>query len=219
MNREECIAYLEDLKRRVAPAYYGNSKAKSGEKELEEAKHKYEGRLMCSIIGLGWYFWRIILGNATIIYTNRKGNTHLGGLGGVILFLGLIIIFLYLRNKRYIKPAEQKISEGYTAYWDCVRSQEYLAGKSGFPQKYYNYRDINKMLSYFKEGRADNMKEAFLLLEGQISRDYQKETIRLQKEAIEAANNAAAAADAAYAASMTAAYNADRVARNTERYR
>ena len=78
----------------------------------------------------------------------------------------------------------------------------------GFPRKFYNYRDINRLYYLIEEGRAHELKEAYNLLEQQ---QFNETQISMQNEMLNLQQDIASSSKISAVASTLTAYNTFRI--------
>lgn len=213
MNREEILNYLMTKRRLTAPATNAETELNNAKEHYEVASNKYIKALMW-LVGLTLLF-------AFLTYKEKDFRLYYHTKLGVLQFttftftliFGLVTTLIYFyRKNSIVQPAEQWLAESQEAYNIEVSKQAYIDGKKGFPAKFYNHHDCYRLYKLIEEHRADDLKEAFNLLESQHFNEamlsMQDEMLALQQDVAASARMAATSSAVAAAASVAAAANA-----------
>lgn len=126
-------------------------------------------------------------------------------MGGIALYL------TYRRKETKVKPALETVRIAQTILEEELNNPDYLKGKQGFPEKFYNYTSIHRLQKLITEGRVDELKEAFNLLEQQ---NFQETQIALQEEMHALQKDIAASSRATAIASTITAVSSVSIARS-----
>ncbi|WP_125573494.1 hypothetical protein [Levilactobacillus huananensis] len=171
MTKEEILKYLfakRDLTAGVQDARHDAYEAKQAfAAQTKSLKRQTIG----IVIGL-----MILLPFITGAATNIAGNV----LGVIAMFAcwgGMVYaIILYFKKKKLaaqiVEQANEKITQEMSA-------QSYIDGKADFPDKFYSFWTIDRLIHLVNENRATTLQEAFNVAENQ---DFQNDQLALQQE-------------------------------------
>lgn len=105
--------------------------------------------------------------------------------GVALLFFGIAGAIFYFKNQK-MNELRGESSALYSQLAKLQANPNYKAESEGFPKKFYNYHDVNRLYYLIEEGRALELREAFNLLENQQYKetqlDIQNEMRNLQKD-------------------------------------
>lgn len=183
-RKEEVLNYLykkQKLTTAVQDARYELSVAKNNFIELKKKYRKYFILMIISRLCVGL----LLLSNETLL-----------NLWGVVWLLALIaLIVLRVRDGKQAKLSIQSATQNL---YNEQNDNSYLAGMNDFPQKFYSYWTIDRLINLIKENRALTLQEAFNIAENQ---DFQNDQLALQQQ------NLAVAKSTNTMASISAAAN------------
>lgn len=165
MNREELLTYLMEKRQLVAPVAVAQENLYTKKAELVAAKKRMNSYAKLSF-GLSILFGLIGMGGSS------------SGLLGHLCFWGIFVL-LGIKHFVIVPAKQQEINEAQSIYNTEANNPDYINGAKGFPNKFYNYTDIYRLYSLIEEHRADDLKEAFNLLENQ---QYQETKVSIQEE-------------------------------------
>lgn len=208
MNKQEILNYLAEKKRITAPVAVAESNVNKAEQNYEKTTKKWKAGII--VLGVCFAFWFVglLIGHDTnLFYLDHNGSPQIGGLGGSLLFGALLAIVLYMKQNRYVKPADHKLAEALSALEQAKNNPDYQNGAKDFPAKFYNYYDIYHLWNFINEGRADSLKEAYNLLE---THQFQQDQMAIQEEIRRLQQDTATASTATAAASVVNAVNSFR---------
>ncbi|OUN33937.1 hypothetical protein [Lachnoclostridium sp. An76] len=209
MNKQEILNYLAEKKRITAPVAIAEDNANKAERNYEKATKKWKAGII--VLGVCFAFWFVcgllIVHDTNLFYLDRNGSPQIGGLGGSLLFGALLAIVLYMKQNRYVKPADHKLAEALSALEQAKSNPAYQNGAKDFPAKFYNYYDIYHLWNFINEGRADSLKEAYNLLE---THQFQQDQMAIQEEIRRLQQDTATASTVTAAASVVNAVNSFR---------
>ncbi|AND72608.1 MULTISPECIES: hypothetical protein [Enterococcus] len=183
-GKEKVLNYLykkQKLTAAVQDAKYDLSVTKNNFLEL---KRKYRNYFILMIIG------RLCVGLLLL------SNEILLNIWGVIWLLAVIV--LIVSRVRSGKQAKLGIQAATQNLYNEQNDNNYLAGMNDFPQKFYSYWIIDRLINLIKENRAITFQEAFNIAENQ---DFQNDQLALQQQ------NLAVAKSTNTMASISAAAN------------
>lgn len=209
MSKEEILGYLAEKKRLTLPVATAENNMRVAERNYEKARKKWKLGIGVLMVFLIIYILFFLSGDHDLFYFNEYDTFQAGGLGGIILFGGILLILLYIKKLRYTNPAEKKLTEAQSILKQEKSKPDYINGSKNFPAKFYNYSDLYCLWNIINEERAESLKEAYNLLETQQFRQdqmaIQEDIRRLQQETATASKvNAAASVVTAYSTTKTA---------------
>ncbi len=208
MNKQEILNYLAEKKRITAPVAAAESNVNKAEQNYEKTTKKWKaGIIVLGVCFAFWFVWLLIGHDTNLFYLDHNGSPQIGGLGGSLLFGALLAIVLYMKQNRYVKPADHKLAEALSALEQAKNNPDYQNGAKDFPAKFYNYYDIYHLWNFINEGRADSLKEAYNLLE---THQFQQDQMAIQEEIRRLQQDTATASTATAAASVVNAVNSFR---------
>lgn len=208
MNKQEILNYLAEKKRITAPVAVAESNVNKAEQNYEKTTKKWKaGIIVLGVCFAFWFVWLLIGHDTNLFYLDHNGSPQIGGLGGSLLFGALLAIVLYMKQNRYVKPADHKLAEALSALEQAKNNPDYQNGAKDFPAKFYNYYDIYHLWNFINEGRADSLKEAYNLLE---THQFQQDQMAIQEEIRRLQQDTATASTATAAASVVNAVNSFR---------
>lgn len=213
MNKKELLDYLSEKIRITAPVASAQENVNQAEWNYDKACRKYKwGIIITAVFAAAYLIFLVINENDTrLFYINEVGVLQAGGLGGILLFGGICIFLICWRQTRHIKPAEAWLDQANYILQQEINNPAYRAAAKNFPEKFYNYYDTCYLRNIINEERAENLKEAYNLLEMQKYQQNQieiQEDIRRMQQQIAASSQAAAkASKVTAAASVITAYN------------
>ena len=209
MNKQEILNYLAEKKRITAPVAIAEDNANKAERNYEKATKKWKAGII--VLGVCFAFWFIcgllIARDTNLFYLDHNGSPQIGGLGGSLLFGALLAVLLYMKQNRYVKPADHKLAEALSALEQAKNNPDYQNGAKDFPAKFYNYYDIYHLWNFINDGRADSLKEAYNLLE---THQFQQDQLAIQEEIRRLQQDTATASTVTAAASVVNAVNSFR---------
>lgn len=92
----------------------------------------------------------------------------------------------FFYHKSRVVPIKEELARAQEIYDYEINVPEYIQGKVGFPEKFYNYRDTYRLWKLVSEGRALTLQEAYNLLETQQFQETQQakqeEMLALQQD-------------------------------------
>lgn len=121
----------------------------------------------------------------------------------LVIMLFFVAVFYGLRVL-FAKPSKAAYEEAYSIFVRESNRPEYIAGKEGFPAKFYNYNDTYKLYFLIKEGRAFTLPEAYNLLEVQ---KFHNSHLQIQEQIRDYHQDIANSARVTAASSVATAYN------------
>lgn len=183
-GKEEVLNYLykkQELTAAVQDARYDLSVAKNNFIEL---KRKYRNYFILMIIV------RFCVG---LLLLSNKVLLDIWGAVWLIALIALIVL-----RVRVGKQAKLDIQVTTQNLYNEQNDNDYLTGMNDFPQKFYSYWTIDRLINLIKENRALTLQEAFNIAENQ---DFQNDQLALQQQ------NLAVARSTNTMASISAAAN------------
>lgn len=212
MNKEELLQFLEKKKVATAPVAIAEEYFRECDERADKAASKWM-KTIFAFAGLAviWLLMGIIGKNFHGIYFDHNGNIQLGGLGGTILWGSVAGALEYIKTKKYLNPAIEVFVEAKEKLQAAKRNPDYMNEAKDFPAKFYNYSDIYYLKKFISEGRADDLKEAYNLLE---THHFQQDQMAIQEEIRSLQKDALTAARANAAASAVTAYHTGRAAKS-----
>ncbi|WP_125545787.1 hypothetical protein [Levilactobacillus lindianensis] len=171
MTKEEILTYLfakRDLTAGVQDARHDAYEAK----QAFEAKTKSLKRQTIWIAVGGFFLTPIVVGMVAKILGD------IIGLIGIFAWWGALIyaVILYFQKK---KAAAQVVEQANEKVTQAMSEQAYIDGKADFPDKFYSFWTIDRLIHLINENRATSLQEAFNVAETQ---DFQNDQLSLQQE-------------------------------------
>ena len=207
MTREEMLNYLADKRRLTAPVADAWRELSRARTRVNSEKKGYRRWLVGSVIFWGylWIFTFVAL-YSILVGQPISEDEPLSFIYFMLFMLVLsIVIVRYIRHKRNkYRQAEKVLERAETVYSDEVNNPDYIAGKNGFPEKFYNYRDTYRLWKLISEGRALTLQEAYNLLETQ---QFQENQLSIQEEMKAMQADIASSSRVSAAANVATAYN------------
>lgn len=188
MDVTETLEYLLYKRRVVAPV----TVAEENVREKQEA---------VNIISQQWQKPMGIM--ALLVFVFFALQSH--GLAWIIVIC--LASMLFYRYKK-LESANVALSEAKILLEEEAANPEYQQEMVGFPRKFYNYRDINRLYYLIEEGRARELKEAYNLLEQQ---QFNETQISMQNEMLNLQQDIASSSKISAVASTLTAYNTFRI--------
>lgn len=196
MERQDILNTLTEKRRLTAPvaqALYDLNQAKA---KLDKANSKFSRTLMF----LGGF------GVLILLFSDNKFDS--------LTFLVPALGLFFLKQKKFVEPAQEQVKQAQAVYQQESNKPEYLAGQEGFPKKFYNYHDCVRLYKLIEEHRADDLKEAFNILENQQHNEnmmsIQEEMKLIQQDMAQSMATTATASTVAAVASTATAFNTRR---------
>ncbi len=210
MDKKEILDYLSEKKRLTAPVATAENHVKAAKQDYEKARKKWKWAINILVIFVILFIWYFLSGDRRLFFFNEHHTFQAGGLGGIILFGGILLFLLYVKNLRYINPAKSKLAEAQSILEQEKRKPDYRNGSKNFPEKFYNYSDLFSLWKIINEERADSLKEAYNLLETQ---QFQEDQMAVQEDIRRLQQETATASKVSAAASVVTAYSTAQTAR------
>lgn len=207
MNKQEILKYLSEKKKLTAPIAIAEDEVNKAELNYDKAKKKWRIGIIVLLVLTIAYVWFCFTGNLRFFYFDENGIIQAGGIGGLILFGGLSALFIYIKVNHYVKPAEHDLTKALSILRQERNNPAYQNGSKDFPDKFYNYYDIYRLWNFINDGRADNLKEAYNLLE---THQFQADQIAIQEDIRRLQIETANASKVTAAASVINAFNSVR---------
>lgn len=184
MNKEETLKYLQEKQQLTVAVQNARHDLATANEQLNLVNDQFKKRLLITVIaGVIVPFLTL---NSTIFYV-------LWLLGWWTVFIGLFV--MKSRQGKELKTQIQSAKENLN---NEQNKREYLAGTNDFPNKFYSYWTIDRLIKLVKDNRAVTLQDAFNLAENQ---DFQNDQLALQQE------NLAVAKSTNTMASISAAAN------------
>lgn len=155
MNTEETLNYFLTKRKIVAPVAVAEANANEKQQLLQKAKKQF-GTAIISLAAIG--ILSILLSYIAF---------------GIVLIIAAGGLFYVRMNN--VKAATEAVNEAEALLSEEKSRPEYIEAAKGFPSKFYNYRDLNRLYNLVNEGRAVDTKEAYNLLETQHFQETQTE--------------------------------------------
>lgn len=191
MNKEQILDYLGKKKALTADA-------QNVRHEIYVAKQEYEGvkaKFKKPKIGM------IVIGILTLF-----SIVSIAGLS-LLLIWAAVFAFLYYRQLQQRKQAQIRIDDAEQKLAEVQHQQEYQDGMNDFPQRFYNYWMIDRLMHLVQENRATSLQEAFNVAENQ---DFQNDQLSLQQQNLAVAQSTNNMSKISAAANVFTAYNTRR---------
>ncbi|MFT8998084.1 MAG: hypothetical protein ABF575_01345 [Liquorilactobacillus hordei] len=184
MNKEETLKYLQEKQQLTVAVQNARHNLATANEQLNLVNSQFKKRLLITVIaGVIVPFMTL---NSVIFYV-------LWLIVWWAVFIGLFV--MKFRQGNGLKMQVQTARENLNAE---ENKQEYLAGANDFPNKFYSYWTIDRLIKLVKDNRAVTLQDAFNLAENQ---DFQNDQLALQQE------NLAVAKSTNTMASISAAAN------------
>lgn len=187
MTREEILQYLQEKRELTAPVAVTLKNLREKQSKLTKAK-QFLGKTIITMFVL-----------TVLILITGSGR----GLDRFI-FLAIGIVLLGGRQLFLIQPAEEEVAQAQKLHNIEINQPEYINGKKGFPEKFYNYSDTYRLYKLVEEGRALTLQEAYNLLETQ---QFQENQLSIQEETRALQHDIASSARVAAIGSVISAFN------------
>lgn len=210
MSKKEILDYLSEKKRLTAPVATAENNVRVAERNYEKACKKWKWGINILIVFLILFIWYFLSGDHRLFFFNEHHVFQAGGLGGIILFGGILLLLLYVKRLRYTNPAQNKLAEAQNILKQEKNKADYINGSKNFPAKFYNYSDLFRLWKIINEERAESLKEAYNLLETQ---QFQQDQMAIQEDIRRLQQETATASKVNAAASVVTAYNTAKTAR------
>lgn len=170
MNIEETLDYLYALKRIVVPVTVAQNSVADAEYNLIKARSFLSKTIIVFVvIALLTLIFESnpdgYEGYNDFFYLDEDGVFQGGKIANFMLFAGIAAALFYYKQKRRVDPAQAVYNNARQILNRELNNPDYINGVVGFPQNFYNYSDIYRLIKLIEESRADSLKEAFNLLE------------------------------------------------------
>lgn len=214
MSKEEILDDLSEKKRLTAPVATAENNVRAAERNYEKACKKWKWGIIILIVLLILWIPYFLSSDRRLFYFNEYHTFQIGGLGGIILFGGILLLLLYVKSLRYTKPAENKLAEAQNILKQEKNNPDYINGSKNFPAKFYNYSDLFRLWNFINEERAESLKEAYNLLETQ---QFHEDQMAIQEDIRRLQQETATSSKVTAAASVVTAYNTAKTARRLKK--
>lgn len=184
-GKEEVLNYLykkQKLTAAVQDARYELSVAKNSFIELKRKYRKYFALMIIVRLCVG------------LLLLSKETLLDIWGAVWLIALIALIIL-----RVRGGKQAKLDIQFATQNLYNKQNDSSYLAGMNDFPQKFYSYWTIDRLINLIKENRALTIQEAFNIAENQ---DFQNDQLALQQQNLAVAKSTNTMASISAAASV-----------------
>ncbi|KRL94094.1 hypothetical protein ACUIJQ_03415 [Levilactobacillus hammesii] len=189
MKKEEIIAYLTDKQKLTAKVQDLRHDLFVVQQQSDAVQNKYKKH-------------RNILLIVILIAAFMAADVRLLGILIVVLIGG----YVALRVKR--SSAQGELNGQMDQIKQKIANEQaqpaYVAGLQDFPQKFYSYWIIDRLIHLVKENRATTLQEAFNVAENQ---DFQNDQLALQQQNLAVAESTNSAAKVSAAANIFTAMN------------
>lgn len=210
MSKKEILDYLSEKKKLTALVATAENNVRAAERNYEKACKKWKWGINISIFFLILFILYFLSGDHRLFFFNEQHVFQAGGLGGIILFGGILLLLLYVKGLLYTNPAQNKLAEAQNILKQEKNKPDYINGSKNFPAKFYNYSDLFRLWKIINEERAESLKEAYNLLEMQ---QFQQDQMAIQEDIRRLQQETATASKVNAAASVVTAYNTAKTAR------
>ena len=190
MNKEEILQYLIDLRQITAPMAKARQRYAAAEQKLTKVKNSFGKSI-------------IIFSILSVLFFMMDSS----GVRTALIFAAIAIALIVLKYVIMLPPAQQEFDEANNQCNTEASNPAYIEGAKGFPERFYNYHDIYRLYTLIDEGRADNLKEAYNVLENQ---HFQEDQLSVQEEIRSLQEDVARSARQAAASSTISAINSFR---------
>lgn len=188
MDRTELLDFLMNKRSITAGVAMVQQRLNEAQAKIEKGKKKFRGILIAL-----WIFMLLVL---------------FGGGFKTAMPLILIIVAIYgYKYMRFIMPGKEAETQALADLDAETSNADYIAGKQGFPEKFYNYFDIFRLWKLIDENRARDLQEAFNILETQ---QFQETQLSMQEEMRGLQQDIAANSRLAAVSSTVSAFNSFR---------
>lgn len=189
MKKEEIIAYLtakQQLTASVQDLRHDLSVVQS-QSDAEQKKYKKRRNILLVVV----LFIALMAGEVSLL---------------VILLVVLVGGYIALRVAR--SSAQGKLKVKIDQINQKIANEKaqpaYIEGLQDFPQKFYSYWIIDRLIHLVRENRATTLQEAFNVAENQ---DFQSDQIAIQQQNLAVSESANSAAKVSAAANIFTAMN------------
>ncbi|XHB95859.1 hypothetical protein AAFF39_03350 [Lactococcus garvieae] len=145
MNKSEALDYLLDKRKVTAPVAQALNAKNIARRAYDRAFKKWNVRI---IVLLVLFFLSISEAESWLL-----------------LFLPAAILIGF--KLKALIPSKEALDKATAQYDVEVNRSAYIDGRKGFPSQFYNHADCYRLWRLLDEGRAEDLKEAFNLLETQ----------------------------------------------------
>lgn len=189
MSKEEILNYLEQKKALTVDVQNARHDLYVANQNSLTAKKKAKKRLIWSLVVI------------FIVLSMDTGSTVKVMLALACLALLGWVVTKWVQQgnlvKRQINTANQKIV-------DAKNQSAYINGMKDFPEKFYSYWTIDRLMHLIQENRATTLQDAFNVAEAQ---DFQNDQISLQQKNLAVAQSTNSMSKISAAANAFTAFN------------
>lgn len=157
MNKVEALEYLVSKRKVTAPVAQALNAKNDARRAYDGAFKKWNGRIIVLLI----LFFLLI----------REPQSWL------FFFLPATILIGF--KLKQLIPGKEALDKATAQYDVEINRSVYIEGMKGFPSQFYNHADCYRLWRLLDEGRAEDLKEAFNLLETQ---HFYEDQLSVQEE-------------------------------------
>ena len=192
MTKEEIISYLQAKQALTVDVQNARHDLSIARENFELLKRNYKN-----------YFILLFVAGIVVPILMGFSTEFNWGIYGVWLLVWWIVLIalIILRISQGIQ-AKSKISAASQNLDHERNKPDYLSGMSGFPNKFYSYWTIDRLITLVEDTRATTLQEAYNIAENQ---DFQNDQLALQQQNLQVNRTTATMASIGAAASV---YNA-----------
>ncbi|KRL00515.1 hypothetical protein [Liquorilactobacillus capillatus] len=189
MSKEEILNYLDQKKALTADLQNARHDLYVANENSLATKKKSKKRLIWSLV---------VIAIVSIVGTNSIIRAILE-LACLALLGWVIVKWIQQGNqaKEQINTANQKIV-------DARNQPSYINGMKDFPEKFYSYWTIDRLMHLVQENRATTLQDAFNVAEAQ---DFQNDQLSLQQQNLAVAQSTNSMSKISAAANVFTAFN------------
>ncbi|GAB6091846.1 hypothetical protein [Furfurilactobacillus curtus] len=185
MSKEEIIAFLVQKKNLTSAVQNARADVASAQKDLNRVKKRFRTMLIVSLL--------------IALVTFTSGEMFLIW----VIFVGVVCYFRFRDGKRI----NTTLREATRNLANEEQQPDYQKGMQDFPQKFYSYWTIDRLIHLVQENRATTLQEAFNVAETQ---DFQHDQLAIQQENLAVSKSTNSAAKTSAIANVFTAMNTRR---------
>lgn len=191
MNKTETLTYLAHKQALTADTQDARHAVYVAKIDYDKLRKQVKWRLIGAFVGV------FVLGYISVSFGKVMSN---------IVTYAALAGWVYLAYIQYgkKKQAKQNIAAVEQQVNAAMAVPAYIEGMRDFPQKFYSYWTIDRLIHLVNENRAATLQEAFNVAETQ---DFQNDQLALQQENLAVAKSTNSAANISAVANVVSALN------------
>ncbi|MFD1422118.1 hypothetical protein [Lactiplantibacillus songbeiensis] len=191
MSKEDILKFLGTKRALTADVQDARHARYVAETNYEQLRKQAKHRLIWAIVGI--FILPIVV---VAISPILSAVVFWGGIAGTI-YLAYVQHGQKRQASDLIEQANQQINA-------AMAVPAYVQGMQDFPQKFYSYWTIDRLMHLISENRATTLQEAFNVAETQ---DFQNDQLSMQQENLAVAKSTNSAANISAVANVFTAFN------------